>query len=192
MIFEKIEVQYYNQGLELAKAASLTKALEVLKKAVNFNPSFVEAWNVLGLCLYQLGEFSFAKSAWQKSSEILNSEENTAVFYLKQLEEKEFCELSKQYNHALFLAQKGKFKEAAAILSSVNMSSYKTVASKNTLALCRFGENKKIEALQIWKSALEMDRENFSILQYLKEDWGNMKEKKTLFQRINNWFLKGE
>lgn len=192
MIFEKIEVKYYNQGLELAKSASLTKAVEVLEKAVNFNPFFVEAWNVLGLCFYQLGEFSFAKSVWQKSAEILKAEENIAAFYLEELKEKEFCEFCTQYNKALFLAQKGEFKEAATILSSFNMNFSQTIASKNALALCKFGENKKVEALQIWKSVLKMDRENPMVLQYLKEDWGNIVEEKTLFQRIKDWFVKGE
>ena len=114
MMIEQLAMNYYEQGAIMAAKGSITPAIDRLEKAVVLDEKHWEAWNVLGLCQYQLGEYSKAKVAWQESLDRCG-DDNPASDYLKELEFPEFLSSRQGYNKALELAQKGDYRRAIKV-----------------------------------------------------------------------------
>jgi TolA-binding protein len=67
---EQSAAEYYNEGLEHAKAGSWSKALECFNKAIVEDPRHVNSYNALGKVHHQRGELSAARKCWQTALKI--------------------------------------------------------------------------------------------------------------------------
>lgn len=170
MIQDELSSYYYSLGLDLAKGSNMTEGIEALKKAVGLKPSTWNAWNVLGLCLYRLGDFQSAKDAWEKSISIYDAEgENPAAHYIEAIMEDSFINLCNKYNSSLSLAKKGNFKEAARILESKDFHNCQIVKFVNLWGLCKFAQGRRKEAVRIWSASLQIDVGNEDTIRYITE-----------------------
>lgn len=73
-------VRMYNQALIYLTQRSEDLAVIQLKKAVDFNPKFIEAWNLLTLCYIEQNEFTKARSSIEKVRELDLNNQRAAEF----------------------------------------------------------------------------------------------------------------
>lgn len=163
----------YTLGYQYAKTRNLSMSKAMLLRAVAFNKHNIQARNLLGLVLFELGDIGEALKHWIVSQSI-KKEDNLAVTYIKKVQnEPEKLENYKEalvlYNKSLrYLAQDNGdiavigLKKAANLLPNF-------VEAKNLLAACYIHQNQLEKALEQVKQVLQIDIENTRALTYLKE-----------------------
>lgn len=188
MTLEDMWKVYYNKGLILFRENNLTDALEVLRKAVEFNIYNWKCYNLMGLCLYKIGKFKECKNVWKKSIEIYDQVDNPAVSYLNSMEEVAFKNMCERYNKAYNLSLNQNYKEALNTLSYVDIEKYPVVIIKNFGGLCSYAAGNKNKAIEVWKEVLRIDTSNKQALLYLAEVCEAKKESKGLLTRLKEFF----
>lgn len=166
MDFDWLGDCYYNKGLEFAQNNCITEALDSLKKAVQFKSS-KKAMNLLGLCFFLLGKFNEAKIVWEKSVSMDDSRDNMAASYLVQMQGKEMVELQGTLNDVVEYVSFGKYKKAVKVLKSKRLDRYLYIDIKNLYGLCLYGAGFKKDSIKMWKSVLELDKNNPDACRYI-------------------------
>jgi len=80
-------LELYNEGLMKARAEQFEEAAELLKEAIDKNPSHVNSYNVLGKVLIRTGSFKEARECWETALTI-DPTNRTAQACLQALEKK--------------------------------------------------------------------------------------------------------
>lgn len=70
MTKDKKALEYYNQGVELARHEQYERAIESYKKAVKTDSKFAFAWDNMGLCYRKNGKYKDAINCYKRSHEI--------------------------------------------------------------------------------------------------------------------------
>ncbi len=98
---ESIErtVDYYNRGLYYAKKNAYTKASKYVQQHIQLHPRCYKGYNLLGLCLYEMGRIEAAIYCW-KTSKTIYDEDNNAIAYLEWINTKVFQENWANYQKA--------------------------------------------------------------------------------------------
>lgn len=167
-MFQDLADYYFQRGIGYAKTQQITKALGHLQKTTLLQEDHWEGWNLQGLCFYQLGEFTKAKEAWQKSL-VYKKIENPAAAYLEDMSTKEFMALCRSYNQVLELVKEKNYKKAIKILDSKAFHSAKILSFQNLLGLCYYAQGKIRRALEVWRRALELDLDHPDTRNYIQE-----------------------
>lgn len=181
MNFKDLSNHYFKEGLMSLENNSYTDGIKKLEKAIKFNDKNYEIFNVLGLAYYKLGNFLKAKIMWEKSIKLNPNDD--AFLYLKHINSKEFKEISKVFNKALSLANKGKYKNAIKILKTIPYG--ENIKFLNLFGLLKYSLRKRKKALKTWQRVLTLDKSNKEAINYLTKAY---KERKSF--NIFNW-LKG-
>lgn len=84
-LYRQLHNLYYNQGLQKIRQLKLEIGKDKLKKAITFDDSNEETWNLLGLVYYRLGRYKQAICCWDKSIEV-DPDNSWATDYRKEAE----------------------------------------------------------------------------------------------------------
>ena len=63
-------VQYFNKGVYHYQQGEVSKAIQAYQKAVDLDPSFVEAYNNLGIIFQEMGDLESAFKSYRKAIEV--------------------------------------------------------------------------------------------------------------------------
>ncbi|MBR0131792.1 MAG: hypothetical protein IJM14_01775, partial [Lachnospiraceae bacterium] len=61
---------YYNKGLDRARVRDIYGAIRMLRRSLEMDKTYVNSRNLLGLCLYEVGEVGEAINEWKISKSI--------------------------------------------------------------------------------------------------------------------------
>ena len=176
----RISNSYYNVGLERAKVRDLSGAVAALRKSLEFNKQNIDARNLLGLVLLEMGETVSALSEWVLSNH-LQGEDNRAQYYINQIQANpsrldSINQTIKKYNAALNSAKTNSADLAIIQLKKVVSLNPKFVRAHQLLALLYMKENEYGMAYKCLKRARKIDTTNTTTLRYVQEVSGHMAE----------------
>lgn len=166
-MLEKLSNIYMEEGLKNLQHNRLTTAEVNFQKAVSVYEGNWKAMNLLGLCLYTLGDFQEAEGFWKRSININTQDENKAYEYIGSLREPQFISLCDLYNKALKHATEGDFKRAEKFLNEEPFTTCIIIPFINLKGLCMLFLYKKEEAISLWKQSLLIDKENQDAINYI-------------------------
>lgn len=165
--------RYYNLALEKAQVRDLSGAMRDLKMSLTFNKKNVEARNLLGLVLYEMGEIVEALSQWVISKNI-RPEKNIAKKYIKDVQNSQgkFDVITKaiyKYNVALEYAKEGNHDMALIQLKKVTNVHPKYVKAQLLTALLYLNLDDIPRAKKALKGVTDVDKYNTLALHYNRE-----------------------
>ena len=172
---------YYNDGLAKASVRNLSGALVSLKTSLRFYKYNIDARNLLGLVLYEMGETVDALSEWVISKNY-QPKENLASRYLDEIQSNRsnlgtLNQTIKKYNQALLYCKSDSRDLATIQLKKVLSMNPKMVKAHQLLALLYIQEEKYELAKKTLRNAGKIDTDNTTTLRYLKEVNARLKEK---------------
>ena len=180
----KASNRYYNKGLEQAGVRDLSGAIESLKMSVLLDKTNVPARNLLGLCLYEMGEVVEALSCWIISKNF-NSINNPAVEYVDIVRKKKTdfddkCAATRKYNRVLENAKNENYDIALIQLKKVVSQCPGLLKAQLLLALFYIEKRAYSRAEKCLRHVLKIDTGNVTANRYLKEigKTGEQAEKK--------------
>lgn len=188
-MLKKLSNIYLEEGLKNLQKSRLTTAQSNFQKAFDISNENWEALNLLGLCLYTLGNFKKAEGLWKKSIYLNQEEENRAYNYIDNFKESEFMSLCDIYNKALKCAMDGKFKRSEKLLKEEVFVNCNIIPLINLKGLCMLKLGKKGVAISLWKQSLQIDVENEDALKYIV-NCNDEKEEKISFSYLLQKILK--
>ena len=169
----RLSNRYYNRALEKARVRDLSGAAEELSRALEIDKRNIQARNLLGLVLYEMGETVRALCEWVVS-ENYQKENNPASAYVKYLQDKrtEFETAGqgiRKFNFALDYAKKGSEDLAIIQLEWVVQHHPKMLKAHNLLALLYHSEGKYSKAEREIRTVLRTDVGNTFALNMARE-----------------------
>lgn len=172
IIYDKSEC-YYQKGYDLATRRQLSQALPYLQKAVALNKYHLNAYNLIGLIYFELGETGHALKTWILSTSV-QKERNRASSYLEQVKgQKRTLEKYKQamklYNEAINYFEHNNEDMAVIRLKKCVQIHPQFVEARNLLTLVYIKQHKKNKAMDQIREVLTIDTYNSKALAYLKE-----------------------
>lgn len=178
----KLSNAYYNMGLAKAQIRDLTGACELLRRSVRFDKKNINARNLLGLVLYEMGEAVQAFSEWVISKNI-QPEKNVADDYIKRLQSNPvrldtINQTIKKYNIALNYAKQGNDDLAVIQLKKVLNTNPNLVKGHLLLSLLYMKRGDYEKARKPIIKTLKIDTSNPLAKKYLIEI-NNITEQKT-------------
>lgn len=188
-MLKKLSNIYLEEGLKNLQKNRLTTAQSNFQKAFYISNENWKALNLLGLCLYSLGNFKKAEELWKKSICLSPEEDNRAYNYIDIYNEIEFKSLCEIYNKALNCAKDGKFNKSDKLLDEKVFNNCNIIPFINLKGLCKLKLGKKGAAISLWKLALKIDVENEDALKYIV-NCNDEKEEKITFSYILKKILK--
>lgn len=164
---------YYNKGLAKAQVRDLTGAKEALIVSLSLNKKNIDARNLLGLVLLEMGDTVEALSQWVISRDIQN-EKNIAIHYIREIQgnQNRFEAVTRsiqKYNKALEYAQKGDLDMAKIQLRKVVQVSPKLLKAQLLLALLYMEQSEYSRAKKCLKAVISVDKNNTMALRYIRE-----------------------
>jgi len=164
---------FYNEGLQKAKARDLSGAIETLTTSIKYDKHNIEARNLLGLVLFEIGETVLALKQWVVSQN-LKSDNNIASTYLKKIQENQsnLDKLNtsiKKYNQALSYIEQGSSDLAIIQLKKILTISPSFVKTYCLLALIYIKDGENLKAKKELVKALSIDRSNYIAQKYFEE-----------------------
>lgn len=167
---------YFNQSLELANKGELSSALDCISRAVSYDSSNIEAWNMAGLCAYRLGKYKMAEYFWEQSLRNTN-DQNRAAVYLADLK-KSLEATSQHFSKVTVFCQQGQYKKAAELVDKAICPRFGCSAELlNLLGVLQMLGGKTSQAVTSWERALTVDQANRKAQRYLKEVRGSFSYK---------------
>lgn len=165
--------KYYNLALCKAQVRDLSGAKQDLRISLSLNKLNVDARNLLGLVLYEMGETVEALSQWVLSKNI-QPDKNMATKYIKEIQnnQNKFDAIAKsiyKYNKALEYAAEGNYDMAMIQLKKVTAAHPNMVKAQLLLALLYLRLNDFPRARKAIKAATDVDRNNTIALHYSRE-----------------------
>ena len=168
----------YTKGYYYAEERNLSMAKRMLERAVLMDKYNVDARNLLGLVLFEMGAIGEALKHWIVSQSI-KKEDNLAVDYIKHIQEdakalEDYKEALVLYNKSLnYLAQNNGDIGVIGLKKAINLMP-NFVEARNLLTACYINQKQEEKALEQIKEILKIDAQNVKALLYLKEI--NLKE----------------
>ncbi len=164
---------YYNIGLRKAQVRDLTGAKESLVLSISLNKTNVDARNLLGLVLLEMGNTVEALSQWVISKNV-QPEKNIATKYISKIQgnQNKFEAITKsiqKYNRALEYAKEGNKDMALIQLKKVVTVNPKFIKAQLLLAVLYIMDKEYGKARKILKTVLTIDKNNTQALQYMRE-----------------------
>ncbi|MDR1664606.1 MAG: tetratricopeptide repeat protein [Clostridiales bacterium] len=164
---------FYNKGLSQSKAGDLSGAVESLTKSVQVNKNNVQARNLLGLVLFEVGRIGDALKEWVVSQSLLR-ENNPAAGYLQEAHNsgrslEHANDAVRMYNQALEYIRLKSDDMAIIQLKKAVECSPKFIDALNLLALCYLIQRDKEKASALVERVLAIDVNNTVALNYYKE-----------------------
>ena len=165
--------EYYNLGLERARARDLTGAEECLKTSLQLWKKNINARNLLGLCYYETGEAALALKEWIVSKNFRHRG-NPADGYIREMRENrgalDSADVSiHKFNQALEYARTGSNDLAMIQLKKVISVTPGMLKAHLLLALLLINEQKYEEADRVLTHCLKQDRGNPQAIAFKKE-----------------------
>lgn len=167
-MIKQVAKMYYNKGLDAFQQAKLSDAKQALEKSIVYDPTYVEAYNLLGLYYEYIGERKQAKNLWEQSLKVCERD-NRAQYYLSKQDESQMLKDESNYNQAVVAMRQGKYKEAERLLSQGNTKEIESLDAMNLLGLSLYGQKKERKALAIWQEVLRRDCQNAKASKYIVE-----------------------
>ncbi|MGI6107891.1 MAG: tetratricopeptide repeat protein [Lachnospiraceae bacterium] len=165
--------EYYNLGLDRAKARDITGAEECLKTSLQLWKKNINARNLLGLCYYETGEAALALKEWVISKNFRHRG-NPADGYIREMRENrgalDSADVSiHKYNQALEYARSGSYDLAVIQLKKVISTTPGMLKAHLLLALLLMNDQKYEEADRVISHCLKQDRGNPQAIAFKKE-----------------------
>lgn len=171
----RISRKLYNKALGEIKMKDLSGAINSLVKSVEFDKSFTDARNLLGLVYNEVGQVGEAIDQWKISAQLDGEAENLAVGYLQQSNGKYKRHVVKvaptimMYNEALnHIAGNSEDLAMIKLKKAISLNP-KFIQAQNLLALCYYKNEEEHKALTILQQVLKMDIRN-AFAMSLKEE----------------------
>ena len=168
----------YNEGLEKAKVRDLSGAEKSLKESLKYNKFNIDARNLLGLVLLEMGEVVEALGQWIISSNY-STQNNPAEYYLGKVRDNSakldaVNQSVKKYNLALNAIRQENYDLAILQLRKVvgARPNYLRALSLLCLLYLRSGEYEKAKKCAV--QGLKTDIANTMLLRYLAEAESNL------------------
>ena len=168
-----ISGSYYNKGLARAKVHDLTGAAYMLRKSLEINKKNIDARNLLGLVLLEMGEPAAALSEWIISKHFQHKD-NEADRYMDIIQSNptrldELNQAVKKYNMALEAARQGNDDLAVLQLKKVISINGKFIKALLLLSLIYIRNKEYDKAVRLLNNVLKHDTANITALSYLEE-----------------------
>lgn len=199
-IFKKvlnISYKLYNDGICKAKNKDFSGAIVSLRKSLYFSKKNIEARNLLGLLYYQIGYLAESFKEWVISTNIDDSEENKAFYYISSFRNdiRNFEKLDdavRLYNQAIIYLSKKNDDLAVIRLKRVLSINPNFLDAMNLLAFCYIIQGKTKKALKLSKNVLLIDIKNTIALHYINKIEKNYKSKRSVIseQYMPNGMIK--
>ncbi len=170
---DAISAHYYNLGLESAKVRNLSGAIGYLKQSLQADKRNTDARNLLGLCLYEMGEAVEAISAWVVSKHF-EPDNNIADYYLEEVQGNSVLldsmdQAIAKYNRGLEDALDGKYDMATIQLKRAVSMYPNFVRALLLFALLAMMDNDLERAGRLVNRVLNIDCANVTALRYKRE-----------------------
>lgn len=173
----------YEKALGLISQKRLQDGKDILERLYNSGNVNKDILNLLGILSYIYCDFSKAKSYWVESLEV-DSYENDAVNFIKDVENEEFNILEKNYYSSISLIEDKNYKDAINILEDIEEKRRDLIEVKELLSLLYMIKNKEYKAFDKIKRAIEIDKSN-SGLKLIHENINSKIEEKNNLGDIN-------
>ncbi len=162
---------HYNEGLEKAQVRDLSGAVVSLNRSLKYNKRNIPARNLLGLVLYESGDWIHALVEWIISLN-LRPEDNIASDFIKDLQQntKELDTLNKsikRYNQALSQVKKGDDDLAVIQLQQAVSDNPHFVKARALLGLLYMQHHEYDKARQTLLEAHRIDLGDATVSSYL-------------------------
>ena len=174
-VYRKIVLKsndYYNNALEYARGRNLSKAIEHLEVSLKLYKGNINSHNLLGLVLFEIGEYTRGFAHWVISKNI-QPENNLASIFLDQVQEDKtyfdaLNENIRKYNKAISYLEQESYDLAEIQLKKlINDSSVHMVNAYLLSALLRIRKKKYAAARKILTKALSVDAGNPQAISYM-------------------------
>lgn len=163
---------YYNKGLERAKVRDISGAVTMLRRSLAFDKRYINARNLLGLCLFEVGEVGEALFQWSISKSI-SKINPLADYYVNALKNNPvrlsvYKTTIRRFNNALSVMKKGGDDLALIQLKKAVSRNPNYVRAWQLLALLYMRNDDFTRARKCLKRTLKNDIANPLSLRYLK------------------------
>lgn len=164
---------WYNLGLQKAQVRNLSGAAESLVTSLSIDKKNIEARNLLGLVLLEMGNTVEALSQWVISKNI-QPRDNVASEYITEIQSNQnrFEVITKsiqKYNKALEYAKEKNYDMAVIQLKKIISVNPKLIKAQLLLALLYMRQKDFSRAKKTLKAVLAADRNNTTALRYIRE-----------------------
>ncbi|MGL4738337.1 MAG: hypothetical protein ACRCW2_12880 [Cellulosilyticaceae bacterium] len=171
-IYHKSEC-YYQKGYFLVTQRRLSQAVPYLKKAIALHKYHLDAYNLLGLVYFEMGETGQALKTWILSTS-LQKDHNRANVYLEEVQSQKrtlekYKQAMKLYNEAIHYFRQRNEDMAIIRLKKCVQGHPQFVEARNLLTLAYIARHKNVKAMEQIRAVLTIDMENPKALMYLKE-----------------------
>jgi tetratricopeptide (TPR) repeat protein len=166
----RISDSLYNKGLSLARNFDLTGAIENLTKSVEINKNHIQARNLLGLALFEVGHVADALKHWVISHSLLPNG-NPAAKYIKTAQDsgrhlERLNDAIGMYNQSLeYIRQKSDDLAIIQLKKAIEINP-KFIDAINLLALCYLIQDDQDKAGRTIDKVLSLDVHNTIALNY--------------------------
>ncbi|MCR5488209.1 MAG: tetratricopeptide repeat protein [Lachnospiraceae bacterium] len=169
----RLSNMYYNDGLQKAQVRDLSGAVESLLQSLKCNRNNVDARNLLGLVYFEMGEAVAALSEWIVSKN-LKPEKNIADDFIEEVESNPtrlsaINQSLKKYNQALSYCEQKSYDLAIIQLKKVVQSNPNLIVAYQLLGLLYLESKDYEKAARILERGIRIDKNNTTMLNYLKE-----------------------
>lgn len=163
----------YNSALERARKKDLSGAVLALKRCLELNKRQIQARNLYGLILYQLGDAAEAARQWKLSMAFAPEDKQAPRLYKKTVgsrgESAKLADAAGKYNQALHCAREGALDLAVVHLKKV-LSVYPHYAeAAKLMALICIKQEDYARACRVLTPLLEVNATDRQALRYLEE-----------------------
>ena len=167
----RLSDKLYNMGLNKLNNGDLTQGIGLLNRSISVNKNNVQARNLLGLALFEIGYVGDALKHWVVSQSLLK-ENNPATGYVDKVQKNSRAlealnDAMVKYNQALqYIKQKSDDLAIIQLKRAVELNPH-LVDALNLLALCHLIQNDKEKAAAAAERVLSIDIQNTIALNYL-------------------------
>ena len=167
----------YNAALERAGKKDLSGAVTALKRCLELNKRQIQARNLYGLILYELGEAGEAAVQWKLSMALDPEDKQAARLYKKTVgsrgELSRLKDAAGKYNQALRCTREGALDLAAVHLKKV-LSVYPHYAkAAKLMALICIKQEDYARACRVLNPLLQFNATDKQALRYMEENYMN-------------------
>ena len=178
-----ISVRLYNEALQRANKKDFSNAICLVEKSLYFNKNNYQARNLLGLLYYQTGRLGDAIKQWILSSNINQSKNNRAFYYINIFKKdiRKFEKLDdavRLYNQAIIYLKNRNDDLAVIRLKKALDINPNFIDAMNLLAFCYIIQRKYKKSLKILHNILLLDVNNKMTLRYIEEIESKRKKNK--------------
>ena len=167
----RLSDKLYNKGLSKLHNGDLTQGIELLSRSVSVNKNNIQARNLLGLALFEIGHIGDALKHWV-ISQSMQKEDNPAVRYIEEARRNSraleaLSDAVAKYNQAItYLKQKSDDLAIIQLKRAVELNP-RFIDALNLLALCHLIQNNRERAAAAAERVLAVDAQNTIALNYL-------------------------